>query len=399
MDGAPQVELLAFDDKLIAAALGPAVVCEQYYGIIMGAIAAEVREAAEQTAALYARSPRTPPWLSYLALDPRSRNAVGACGFAFGPAPEGRVELTFTTFAPFVRRGYATAMVQRLVLLAAEQSEPVVLTARTLPTRGVATHVLEKCGFVQVGDVVDPDDGPAWEWEYDGPPVPGDAPDAEAAEMPTVEAWAFDSVRYARAQRGASGVTNAHPWFVTEPRYVAPPPPAPLDFATPEERRACQRAATAVGTYAVAIFSLQMFVALAHGGINVECVSVLLFILVWYIRDGGSKAIVTVIILCGLEVALAVFAVGWALHALSNGTLSVSRVSSEFNSVAMCGNVVLTGWAALNIRQLVVARRAVKWARRRGAGQCPPCGYNLRGNTNGRCPECGALVEVAPPPA
>ena len=31
-------------------------------------------------------------------------------------------------------------------------------------------------------------------------------------------------------------------------------------------------------------------------------------------------------------------------------------------------------------------------------GQCRKCGYNLTGNTSGRCPECG-VVQAIPPPA
>ena len=36
--------------------------------------------------------------------------------------------------------------------------------------------------------------------------------------------------------------------------------------------------------------------------------------------------------------------------------------------------------------------------RRRGRGRfCRHCGYNLRGNVSGACPECGAACTAAPP--
>jgi hypothetical protein len=43
-------------------------------------------------------------------------------------------------------------------------------------------------------------------------------------------------------------------------------------------------------------------------------------------------------------------------------------------------------WAAL----LWGLARAARWWRRRGPGTCAACGYDLRGNRSGLCPECGA---------
>jgi hypothetical protein len=37
-------------------------------------------------------------------------------------------------------------------------------------------------------------------------------------------------------------------------------------------------------------------------------------------------------------------------------------------------------------------RRRLRARRRRAAGRCPRCGYDLTGNTSGVCPECGAPV-------
>ena len=44
---------------------------------------------------------------------------------------------------------------------------PVVntLCAHTLPERNASCRVLEKAGFVNVGTVVDAEDGPVWRWE------------------------------------------------------------------------------------------------------------------------------------------------------------------------------------------------------------------------------------------
>ena len=64
-------------------------------------------------------------------------------------------------------------------------------------------------------------------------------------------------------------------------------------------------------------------------------------------------------------------------------------------------------WAVLLPLLLVdawlVRRGVVRWRRRRRAGCCAKCGYNLTGNVSGRCPECGswnsfreAVQEAAP---
>jgi hypothetical protein len=39
-------------------------------------------------------------------------------------------------------------------------------------------------------------------------------------------------------------------------------------------------------------------------------------------------------------------------------------------------------------------RLLVEW--RREAGKCVRCGYDLHGNANGECPECGTAVSSAP---
>jgi RimJ/RimL family protein N-acetyltransferase len=47
------------------------------------------------------------------------------------------------------------------------------IRAHTMPEQNASTRVLEKCGFRWLGEVVDPEDGAVWRWEYcptDGKP-------------------------------------------------------------------------------------------------------------------------------------------------------------------------------------------------------------------------------------
>jgi len=53
------------------------------------------------------------------------------------------------------------------------------------------------------------------------------------------------------------------------------------------------------------------------------------------------------------------------------------------------------GWA---LTLLLPAAWVVAWGRRRvrvGEGLCTGCGYDLRGNTSGACPECGNVMPKA----
>lgn len=118
------------------------------------------------TAAMLVAHPVSTPWGGYLALDGGSRRVVGSCGFKSGPDASGAVELAYFTFPGEEGRGIASAMAAGLVQLA--KSAPAaagLLVAHTLPESSASTRVLEKVGFVNVGDVVDPDDGPVWRWE------------------------------------------------------------------------------------------------------------------------------------------------------------------------------------------------------------------------------------------
>ena len=74
-------------------------------------------------------------------------------------------------------RGYATEAAAALVAFAFADERVQLVRAHTLPAANASTRVLTKCGFVLIGEVVDPEDGLVWRWErgraHDSSVVPG----------------------------------------------------------------------------------------------------------------------------------------------------------------------------------------------------------------------------------
>lgn len=115
----------------------------------------------------------SPPWGTYLGVDPDTRQVVGTCAFR-GEPRGGRVEIAFWTFPPFEGRGWATAMTRELLALAHERPEIHIVLAHTMPERDPATSVLRTNGLRHVGAVrrdAAPGDGSTvvrgrvWRWE------------------------------------------------------------------------------------------------------------------------------------------------------------------------------------------------------------------------------------------
>jgi RimJ/RimL family protein N-acetyltransferase len=136
------------------------------YGVDLGDHGAMVRAVVGQNEAYSALVDAEPPWRGYLAVDAASRVVVGTCAFKGGPDAHGAVEIAYFTFPPHEGLGYATAMARALVAVAARDPGVRVVCAHTLPEPNASSRVLSKLGFVFVGDVPDPQDGPVWRWEY-----------------------------------------------------------------------------------------------------------------------------------------------------------------------------------------------------------------------------------------
>lgn len=109
------------------------------------------------------------PWVHGFAIVHRaSRSVIGSAGFKGPPDETGMVEIAYGIVPTFEGRGYATEAAAALVSFAASTGRVRVVRAHTLPANNASTRVLAKCGFQRVGDVVDPDDGPVWRWEFRG---------------------------------------------------------------------------------------------------------------------------------------------------------------------------------------------------------------------------------------
>lgn len=103
------------------------------------------------------------PWISYIATDDGA--VVGTCAFKT-PPKQGRVEIVYFTFPQYENNGFATKMAEYLVQIAQDTDDSLQIIARTLPINGPSASVLKKNGFKKTGEVLDPDDGLVWEWEY-----------------------------------------------------------------------------------------------------------------------------------------------------------------------------------------------------------------------------------------
>lgn len=131
-----------------------------------------VRTVARQTQGYVERQGITVPWGGYLAVDLVTRVVVGTCAFKGPPDPQGEVELAYFTFPTHEGRGYGTAMAAALRDRAAASPEVRCVRAHTLPERNASTRILERLGFRWAGEVVDPEDGPVWRWEWQVPGGP-----------------------------------------------------------------------------------------------------------------------------------------------------------------------------------------------------------------------------------
>lgn len=106
------------------------------------------------------------PWTHAFRIKERRSGAViGTCGYKGPPDSQGIVELAYGVNPDFQGHGYATEAAKTLVDFAFDNDGVRIVRAHTLPGNRASEQVLTKCGFVPVGEVVDPEDGLVQRWE------------------------------------------------------------------------------------------------------------------------------------------------------------------------------------------------------------------------------------------
>ena len=105
----------------------------------------------------------TPPWICYYVKE--NENLIGSGGFK-GKPMNGQIEIAYGTFEKFRNQGVGTKICKTLVNLSLRTDPAIRITARTLPENNYSARILQKNNFHFIGNVIDPEDGDVWEWEY-----------------------------------------------------------------------------------------------------------------------------------------------------------------------------------------------------------------------------------------
>ena len=106
------------------------------------------------------------PWTHGFAIVLRDGGVpVGHAAFKGPPTDEGVVEIAYGIAPDHQGQGYATEAAKALTIFAFATGCIRVVCAHTKPEGVASARVLAKCGFQNLGEVIDPEDGNVWRWE------------------------------------------------------------------------------------------------------------------------------------------------------------------------------------------------------------------------------------------
>jgi RimJ/RimL family protein N-acetyltransferase len=163
------LSLRSFDTAMLTAIAADAEAWARREQVSLGEHGPLLETVAAGTIRFMAATGAAAPWAGHLAVDEGRRLVVGVCSFKGPPDVAGTVEVAYFTFPSHEGRGYATAMARQLRDFAATEGSVRTVRAHTLPERNASGRILTKLGFRNVGEVLDPEDGPVWRWDW---PVP-----------------------------------------------------------------------------------------------------------------------------------------------------------------------------------------------------------------------------------
>jgi RimJ/RimL family protein N-acetyltransferase len=139
---------------------------EQVLASIDAMSAADRAEVSPDWLARVKSSNSADPWTHGFAVVQRTSGAVvGMCAYKGPPGADRTVEIAYGINPQYQGRGYATEVARALVGFAFGSGGVAIVCAHTRPEENASTHVLTKCGFEFIGEVMDPEDGLVWRWE------------------------------------------------------------------------------------------------------------------------------------------------------------------------------------------------------------------------------------------
>lgn len=103
-------------------------------------------------------------WLTYFPIHKPDHTLIGSGGYKGKPA-DGTVEIGYEIAEAYRNKGFATEMATALVDHAFKDERVETVIAHTLAEHNASCKVLSKCGFANVQEINDPEDGLIWKWE------------------------------------------------------------------------------------------------------------------------------------------------------------------------------------------------------------------------------------------
>lgn len=104
-------------------------------------------------------------WWTYFPIYKQENKLIGSGGYKGKPNNEGTVEIGYEIAPTYRNRGLATEMTRGLIENAFTNHKVKSIIAHTLGLENQSTSVLQKCGFIKVQEINDPEDGLIWKWE------------------------------------------------------------------------------------------------------------------------------------------------------------------------------------------------------------------------------------------
>jgi RimJ/RimL family protein N-acetyltransferase len=114
---------------------------------------------------IHTASAPDPSTHSFAIVHRASGMTIGSCAYKGPPDTDKTVEIAYGVDSAYQRRGFATEAAQALVAYAMRSGQVRTVRAHTRPEGTASMRVLEKLGFICVGEVVDPEDGLVLRWE------------------------------------------------------------------------------------------------------------------------------------------------------------------------------------------------------------------------------------------